>query len=141
MDIEKSKFWRQIFLFLPSINLPCDHVRFHKKIGFDRFSRFDVYRSQTNKHPDKQHIYIFLPGTAVLHPPILVYFLVLVHLQMYFLKSMEKLYFLKNPFNLYFEYIPVFMLLCWDSSVETCRKKFSNVDKYFHENFSLIFQA
>ena len=29
------------------------HGRFHKKIGHDRFSRFDVYRLQTSKQTNK----------------------------------------------------------------------------------------
>ena len=36
------------------MNLPCGHVMSHKKFGPDRFSRFDVYWIQTNKHPDTQ---------------------------------------------------------------------------------------
>ena len=43
--------------FLPSIHLPWDHVKSHSKFGPDRFSRFDVYRLQTNR---QARVYIFL---------------------------------------------------------------------------------
>ena len=39
-------------------SLPWDHVSSHNKIGPDRFSRFDVYRIQTNKQTDKPNLYI-----------------------------------------------------------------------------------
>ena len=42
--------------------LVCGHVMSHKKFGPDRFSHFDVYWIQTNrhppKHPDKPNFYI-----------------------------------------------------------------------------------
>ena len=37
-----------------SRNLPWGHARFHKKIGPDRFSRFDVYWIQTDTNHEKQ---------------------------------------------------------------------------------------
>jgi len=40
--------------FLSFINLPCGHVMSHTKFGPDRFSRFDVYWIQTDRHPDKK---------------------------------------------------------------------------------------
>ena len=48
-----SVFWQIFdanFLILPSLNFTCDHVRSHKKFGLVRFSRFDDYLLQTNKH-------------------------------------------------------------------------------------------
>ena len=54
-NFQKSNFDGGKFLkILSSINLPWDHVMSHKKFGPDRFSRFDVYWIQTNRHPDKQ---------------------------------------------------------------------------------------
>ena len=47
-----------------SIILPCGHVMSHKKCGPDRFSRFDVYRTQTprqtNRHKGKVYIYRYV---------------------------------------------------------------------------------
>ena len=43
----------EILKFWSSVNLPWGHVRFHKKFGPDRFSRFDVYWIQTDKQTDK----------------------------------------------------------------------------------------
>ena len=61
----KSNFDRGKFLKIrSSINLPCGHAWFHKKFGPNRFSGFDVYLiqtdTQTNKHPDRQAMYITL---------------------------------------------------------------------------------
>jgi len=42
----------RIFESSISKNLPWGHVRSHKKFGPDRFSRFNVYLIQTNRHPD-----------------------------------------------------------------------------------------
>ena len=36
----------------------------HKKFGPDRFSRFDFYWIQTNKHPDKPNLYIDIYASA-----------------------------------------------------------------------------
>ena len=33
-------------------------MQYRKLFGQNRFSRFDVYVIQTNKHPDKQRVYI-----------------------------------------------------------------------------------
>ena len=47
------------------MNLHWGHVRSHTKFGPDRFSRFDVYWIQTNKHPQtdtqtsKVYIYVY----------------------------------------------------------------------------------
>ena len=46
------KFWS-------FINLPWGHVRSKKKFGPDGFSRFDVYRIQTNKQTPRQAKYIY----------------------------------------------------------------------------------
>ena len=57
-------FWKSEFFggkfdkFWSSINLSWGHVRSHKKIGPDQFSRFDVYWSHTNRQTDKQSINI-----------------------------------------------------------------------------------
>ena len=54
-NFQKSNFDGGKFLKIrSSINLPWGHVMSHKKFGPDRFSRFDVYWIQTNKHPNKQ---------------------------------------------------------------------------------------
>ena len=47
-------FKTHFFKFLSFINLSCGHVMSHKKFGPDRFSCFDVYWIQTNRHPNKQ---------------------------------------------------------------------------------------
>ena len=46
------------FKICSSINLPWGHARSHKKIGPDRFSRFDVYWIQTDRQTDKLNLYI-----------------------------------------------------------------------------------
>ena len=48
----RGKFWK----IRSSIKLSLGYVRSQTKFGPDRFSRFDVYWIQTNKHPDKQRI-------------------------------------------------------------------------------------
>jgi len=56
----KLKTFKTHFLkFLSFINLPCGHVMSHKKIGPDRFSRFDVYWIKTNRHPNRQAKFIY----------------------------------------------------------------------------------
>ena len=46
---------RQIFKNFLIIHKPClGHTRPHKKFGPDRFSRFDDYWTQTNRHPNRQ---------------------------------------------------------------------------------------
>ena len=54
-----KNFWTQKFVIL-SIHKPFlgSHLRFHKKFGPDRFSRFDVFWIQTDRHIDKQSLYI-----------------------------------------------------------------------------------
>ena len=42
-----------------SINLPWGQARSYKKLGPDRFSRFDVYWIQTNKQTDRQAKFIY----------------------------------------------------------------------------------
>ena len=44
--------------FWPYINLPWSHVRYHKKVGPERFSRFNIYWIQTDRHPEKLSVYI-----------------------------------------------------------------------------------
>ena len=55
---KKSKnFGDNIFVIL-SIHKPSlGHLRSHKKCGPNRYSRFDVYRLQTNRQTDKQSIH------------------------------------------------------------------------------------
>ena len=53
---------REIFEFL-IIHKPFlgwGHVRSHTKFGPDRFSRFDVYWTQTDGHPNRQVKYIYI---------------------------------------------------------------------------------
>ena len=51
--------WMLIFeILIIYINLSQGHVRSHPKFGPDRFSHFDVYWIQTNRHPDKLNLYI-----------------------------------------------------------------------------------
>ena len=52
MDLEKSNFLNSY-----NQNLPLGHVRLRKKIVTNRFSRFEVYRLQTNRQT-KLYIYI-----------------------------------------------------------------------------------
>ena len=53
---QKIKFCKmQIF---ENQSIPWGHVRSHKKILPDRFSRFDVYWIETNRQTDKPNLYI-----------------------------------------------------------------------------------
>ena len=61
VDFDGDKYLK----FWSFINLPCSHVRSHKKFGPDWFSRFDVYWIQTNRQTDRQakfiwFLYVFL---------------------------------------------------------------------------------
>ena len=53
-NFQKSNFDGGQFLKIRSTNLPWGHARLHKKIGPDRFSRFDFFWIQTNKQTPKQ---------------------------------------------------------------------------------------
>ena len=58
--IIKLKTFKTHFLkFVSFINLPCGHVLSHTKFGPDRFSRFDVYWIQTNRHTNRQPKFIY----------------------------------------------------------------------------------
>ena len=48
-DFIKKKFTGFLKFWLP-INLPWGHVKSHTQFGPDRFSRFDVYWIQTDRH-------------------------------------------------------------------------------------------
>ena len=57
LDFQKSNFeGNKIIKFSSSINFSWKHMRYHKKFGPDRFSRFDIYSIQTNK----QYLYKLL---------------------------------------------------------------------------------
>jgi len=62
---------------LSFINLTCGHVMSHKKFGYDRFSRFDVYWIQTNRHPDKPNLYIEIVLYCIVLYCIVLYCIVL----------------------------------------------------------------
>ena len=53
----------------------------HKKFGADRFSRFDVYWTQTNKQPPKQtsQIYIYIYIYWIIKEPYIFYMQVYYH--------------------------------------------------------------
>ena len=55
-NLTKLSFFLQ---FWWSINLPWGHVRSNTKFGPNKFSRFDVFRLQTNKQTPKQAKYIW----------------------------------------------------------------------------------
>ena len=60
-NFQKSNFVRGKFLInQSSINFPWSYVMSHTKFGPDRFSCFDVYWKQTNRHPDGQANYIWI---------------------------------------------------------------------------------
>ena len=52
--LEKKLLNTKFSIFDHSYIFPWGHVRSHTKFGLDRFSRFDVYWIQTNRHPHKQ---------------------------------------------------------------------------------------
>ena len=58
IKFSKSNFVK-ILKIRSSINLTWGYARSHNEFGPDRFSRFDfIGYKQTNRHPDKQSIYI-----------------------------------------------------------------------------------
>ena len=62
-----KKNWHKFLSFWASINLPWGHLWSHTKFGHYRLSCFYVYWIQTDRHPDKQSVYInvlyrFCPG-------------------------------------------------------------------------------
>ena len=61
LGFKNPSLWQRLYKVLINHNLPWGNVRSHTKFGPDRFSRFDFYwiQKQTNKHTDKQSLYVY----------------------------------------------------------------------------------
>ena len=120
------------FKFWSSINLPWGHVRSHTKLGTDRFSRFEVYRTQKT---DRQAVYrLFnycstipslhntIPGRKICEGKIFYFLSIILRLLICYLSNFSHFQF-SQEINL----LSLFMILLRNQNNE----KFKSINNFF----------
>ena len=125
------KFWS-------FINLPWGHVRSHTKLGTDRFSRFEVYRTQKT---DRQAVYRLsnycstipslhntIPARKICEGKIFYFISIILRLLICYLSNFSHFQF-SQEINL----LSLFMILLRNQNNE----KFKSINNFFFQNLPI----